>query len=97
MRGYKPQEKIWLSLKVKKNTWCYGLARYSDGSIRIVENLMKTGFATVGNNGEDPSSEYFMAHRLHKGERDMIIQDLYRACKFELEKKGYDLTEKNND
>lgn len=71
------KSKIWLSLKRNKDQWCYALARYEDGTIRVVENL-SLGFCNVG--GSDEGKPY----RLDKKERLRIIQDLYIACCHEL-------------
>ena len=83
MNKFIPKERIWLSAK-GKDGWCYALARYKDGSIRVVEHLMNEGFASVGSYGiqDDPYKE--APCRLYKGERRMIIEDLFLACAIEL-------------
>jgi len=81
----KVKSKIWLSLKPGKGKWCYGLARFEDGSIQVVEryafmggNFSKVGSRTLNyEGGEEPI-------KLYAGERKLIIQDIYLACRKEL-------------
>lgn len=72
------KEQIWLSIKVPKGKWCYALARYEDGTIRVSENI-DGGFSDVGNRIID-IEDNTKPVRLYPGEKRRIIEDLYRAC-----------------
>lgn len=76
------KEQIWLSVGTKKDTWCFALARFEDGSIRVVEHLMKAGFVEVGN--RSVTEETKKPCRLFSGSRKLIVRDLYSACCKEL-------------
>jgi hypothetical protein len=83
----KMKPKVWLSpVKVNfgKTGWCYALFQDEDGSIKVCENLMPSGFAIIGNNGEEKDSKDFRIYPVSKSDRRHIIQDLYVACCREL-------------
>ena len=85
MAKYKPIPCVWLKIPTERGKWVYGLARYEDGSIKISECLWE-GFGCVGNYcsnalEEDETTE---PCKLGKGERQMIIADLYMACCYEM-------------
>lgn len=71
------KETIWLSRSKDRNHWHYGLARHKDGSIQVSEILFSDGFAPVGTSDSKGT-------RLYKGERKLILMDLYDAISKEL-------------
>lgn len=79
---------MWLSCKPGRDYWAYGIARFEDGTLRIVKELFNQGFASVGKccgiSREGLIWEREVPRRLMKDERRMIIQDLYLACCEEL-------------
>lgn len=81
---WKPKDRMWLSCGPGRNHWAYGIARFSDGSFRIVEELFDEGFSGVGQICNFKTDKNDIPCRLFPGERKMIIKDLYLACCKEL-------------
>jgi hypothetical protein len=72
--------------KPRSSNWCNALARCEDGTIRVVEHL-SAGFYEVGASqvfDKKGNVKRLESERLFKGQRRLILQDLYIACCLEL-------------
>ncbi len=78
------KERTWLCRKITKTTWAYGLARYSDGTIRVSEILGQDLFTPVGARSTGEGDYGSTPYRLRSGERSLIVADLFVACSEEL-------------
>jgi len=73
--------KVWLERK-GVGGWAYGLGRLENGTIIVAECFPKYGFGRVGTT--DPLGGEQEPIRLNKGERNLIIADLFVASAQEM-------------